>query len=81
MGVGTTTDTYTKYCSGVLQHYRKGSFDVFLFFFNFPGVCLSKSTVLRNSKIRSHAWIQSSIIGWSSTVGQWVSQLIYGMVI
>lgn len=37
------------------------------------GVCLSKSTVLRGSKIRSHAWVQSTIVGWDSTVGQWVS--------
>jgi mannose-1-phosphate guanylyltransferase len=36
------------------------------------GVCLSSSTVLRGARIRSHAWVQSSIVGWEScqTVGQ-----------
>jgi mannose-1-phosphate guanylyltransferase len=36
------------------------------------GVCLSSSTVLRGAQICSHAWVQSSIIGWQSTVGKWV---------
>ncbi|XP_064400176.1 mannose-1-phosphate guanyltransferase beta-like [Halichondria panicea] len=36
------------------------------------GVCLSKSTVLCGSTVKSHAWVQSSIIGWKSTVGKWV---------
>ena len=39
----------------------------------YSGVCLSMSTVLRGAKIRSHAWVQSSVVGWRSTVGQWVS--------
>ena len=33
---------------------------------------MSMTTVLRGSKVKSHAWIQKSIIGWDSTVGQWV---------
>ncbi|CAI7997443.1 Mannose-1-phosphate guanyltransferase beta [Geodia barretti] len=36
------------------------------------GVCLSSSTVLRGAHICSHAWVQSSIIGWQSIVGKWV---------
>lgn len=36
------------------------------------GVCISRCTVLRGSRIKSHAWLNSSIIGWQSTVGQWV---------
>lgn len=36
------------------------------------GVCLSKSTILGGAKVRSHAWVQSSIVGWKSSVGQWV---------
>ncbi|XP_062522908.1 mannose-1-phosphate guanyltransferase beta-A-like [Corticium candelabrum] len=36
------------------------------------GVCISKCTVLRGARIKSHAWLNSSIIGWRSTVGQWV---------
>ena len=33
---------------------------------------MSMTTVLRGSKVKSHAWIQKSIIGWDSTVGKWV---------
>ena len=36
------------------------------------GVCMSMTTVLRGSKVKSHAWVQKSIIGWDSTVGKWV---------
>ena len=39
----------------------------------FVGVCLSRTTVQRGAKIKSHAWVQSSIVGWKSTVGKWVS--------
>ena len=35
-------------------------------------MCLSKSTVLRGARVCSHAWVQSSIVGWQSTVGKWV---------
>lgn len=37
------------------------------------GVCMSKTTVLRGARVKSHAWIQQSIVGWESTVGKWVS--------
>ncbi|KAK3750191.1 hypothetical protein QZH41_015412 [Actinostola sp. cb2023] len=36
------------------------------------GACLSRCVILRDSVIKSHSWIQSSIIGWRSEVGQWV---------
>ncbi|EDO45402.1 predicted protein [Nematostella vectensis] len=36
------------------------------------GACLSRCVVLKDATIRSHSWIQSSIIGWKSVVGQWV---------
>ncbi|XP_074576821.1 putative mannose-1-phosphate guanylyltransferase 3 [Curcuma longa] len=36
-----------------------------------PGVRLSRCTVMRGVRIRKHACISSSIIGWHSTVGQW----------
>ncbi|KXJ30222.1 mannose-1-phosphate guanyltransferase beta-B [Exaiptasia diaphana] len=36
------------------------------------GACLSRCVILRDSVIKSHSWIQSSIIGWRSQVGQWV---------
>jgi len=36
------------------------------------GVCIKRSTVLRGARIKQHSWIDSCIIGWSCTVGQWV---------
>ncbi|KAJ1692134.1 hypothetical protein LUZ63_008832 [Rhynchospora breviuscula] len=36
-----------------------------------PGVRLSRCTVMRGVRIKKHACITSSIIGWHSTVGQW----------
>lgn len=35
------------------------------------GVRLQRSVMLENSKIKDHAWVKSSIIGWNSTVGRW----------
>lgn len=36
------------------------------------GVRIKRCTVLKGSRVRSHAWLESCIVGWSSTVGQWV---------
>ena len=36
------------------------------------GVCVSRTTLLDGAHVKSHAWIHSSIVGWRSTVGQWV---------
>lgn len=36
-----------------------------------PGVRLARCTVMRGARIKKHACITSSIIGWHSTVGQW----------
>ncbi|KAK1320421.1 Mannose-1-phosphate guanylyltransferase 1 [Acorus calamus] len=36
-----------------------------------PGVRLSRCTVMRGARIKRHACISSSIIGWHSTVGKW----------
>ncbi|ESR42413.1 hypothetical protein CICLE_v10012040mg [Citrus x clementina] len=36
-----------------------------------PGVRLSRCTVMRGVRIKKHACISSSIIGWHSTVGRW----------
>jgi len=36
------------------------------------GVCIKRSTLLEGSIIKSHAWLDSCIVGWRSTVGQWV---------
>ncbi|KAJ3158906.1 mannose-1-phosphate guanyltransferase [Irineochytrium annulatum] len=35
------------------------------------GVRLQRSVVMDGAVIRDHAWVQSSIIGWHSTVGRW----------
>jgi len=36
-----------------------------------PGVRLSRCTILRGVRVKKHACITGSIIGWHSTVGQW----------
>lgn len=36
------------------------------------GVCIKRSTILAGAVVRSHAWLDSCIVGWRSTVGQWV---------
>ena len=36
-----------------------------------PGVRLSRCTVMRGVRIKKHACISSSIIGWHSNVGRW----------
>ncbi|KAE9963212.1 mannose-1-phosphate guanyltransferase [Venturia inaequalis] len=35
------------------------------------GVRLQRCVLLSNSKIKDHAWIKSTIVGWNSTVGRW----------
>lgn len=35
------------------------------------GVRLQRCVVLENSKVKDHAWVKSSIIGWNSSVGKW----------
>uniref|UniRef100_A0A3P8PNN8 Nucleotidyl transferase domain-containing protein n=1 Tax=Astatotilapia calliptera TaxID=8154 RepID=A0A3P8PNN8_ASTCA len=36
------------------------------------GVRIKRCTVLKGSRVRSHSWLESCIVGWSSSVGQWV---------
>lgn len=36
------------------------------------GVCIKRTTILAGAVVRSHAWLDSCIVGWRSTVGQWV---------
>ncbi|KTF82464.1 hypothetical protein cypCar_00046039 [Cyprinus carpio] len=36
------------------------------------GVRVKRCTVLKGAHIRSHSWLESCIVGWSSSVGQWV---------
>lgn len=40
------------------------------------GVRIKRCTVLRGSRVRCHSWLESCIVGWSSSVGQWVSTSI-----
>ncbi|KAJ3093264.1 mannose-1-phosphate guanyltransferase [Physocladia obscura] len=35
------------------------------------GVRLSRTVLLAGSAVKDHAWVQSTIVGWSSTVGRW----------
>lgn len=35
------------------------------------GVRIRRSTVLEGATIKSHSWIDSTIVGWQSKVGQW----------
>jgi len=35
------------------------------------GVRLQRSVVLEGSRIKDHAWVKSTIVGWRSTVGRW----------
>lgn len=36
------------------------------------GVRIKRCTVLKGSRVRSYSWLESCIVGWSSSVGQWV---------
>ncbi|MGH0156087.1 UNVERIFIED_CONTAM: hypothetical protein FKN15_074753 [Acipenser sinensis] len=36
------------------------------------GVRIKRCTVLKGASVRSHSWLESCIIGWSCSVGQWV---------
>lgn len=35
------------------------------------GVRLQRCVLLSGSKVKDHAWIKSTIVGWNSTVGKW----------
>ena len=37
------------------------------------GVRVRRCTVLKGARLRSHSWLDSCIVGWNSSVGQWVS--------
>ena len=36
------------------------------------GVCIKRCTILRGSRIKSHSWLDSCIVGWNCVIGQWV---------
>lgn len=35
------------------------------------GVRLQRCVLLKGSKVKEHAWIKSTIVGWNSSVGRW----------
>jgi mannose-1-phosphate guanylyltransferase len=35
------------------------------------GVRLQRCVLLRGSKVKDHAWVKSTIVGWNSSVGRW----------
>ncbi|PWW73315.1 nucleotide-diphospho-sugar transferase [Tuber magnatum] len=35
------------------------------------GVRVQRSVLLQGSRIKDHAWVKSTIVGWDSTVGKW----------
>ena len=35
------------------------------------GCRLQRCVLLQNSKVKDHAWVKSTIVGWNSTVGRW----------
>ena len=35
------------------------------------GVRLQRCVLLANSKVKDHAWVKSTIVGWNSTIGKW----------
>jgi mannose-1-phosphate guanylyltransferase len=39
------------------------------------GVRLQRCVILTGARIKDHAWVMNSIIGWHSTVGRWVSYI------
>ncbi|XP_064486797.1 mannose-1-phosphate guanyltransferase beta-A-like [Ornithodoros turicata] len=36
------------------------------------GACIKRCTLLNGATVKSHSWLESCIIGWRCTVGQWV---------
>ena len=37
------------------------------------GVCMKRCTIMSDSIVRSHSWLDSCIIGWKCRIGRWVS--------
>ncbi|KAH9425151.1 hypothetical protein DERP_015061 [Dermatophagoides pteronyssinus] len=36
------------------------------------GVCIKRCTIMSNSIVRAHSWLDSCIIGWKCRIGKWV---------
>ena len=37
------------------------------------GVCIKRCTILRDSIVKSHSWMDNCLIGWKCSIGRWVS--------
>ena len=35
------------------------------------GVRIQRSVLLDGSRVKDHAWVKSTIVGWRSTIGKW----------
>ena len=40
------------------------------------GVCIKRCTILSDTLIQSHSWLQSSIVGWKCQIGKWVINIL-----
>lgn len=67
--MGSESSLWREVSYGLSMRLWRISFNISLFSI---GTCLSKCIVMKGATIRSHSWIQNSIIGWKSTVGRWV---------
>ncbi|XP_015795268.1 mannose-1-phosphate guanyltransferase beta [Tetranychus urticae] len=36
------------------------------------GVCIKRCTILRDSSVKSHSWLDNCLIGWKCCIGRWV---------
>ncbi len=39
------------------------------------GVCIKRCTIMADSVVKSHSWLESCIIGWKCRIGKWVWQI------
>lgn len=37
------------------------------------GVCIKRCTIMRDTVVHSHTWLDNSIVGWKCNIGKWVS--------
>ena len=36
------------------------------------GVCIKRCTIMADSVVKSHSWLDSCIVGWKCRIGRWV---------
>ena len=52
-------------------HSVRGSFDGPKIQAPLSNLYFKRSAVMANCRVKSHAWMESTIVGWESTVGSW----------